>query len=283
MIVFLTLLAAALSAPPALSGTLARATFESTVEAACRRANISAGRVSWLLADSGDGIVPNSRWHDPNQPIPLGSLVKPFAALAYAQGHDFRYPEMECRGRENGCWLPSGHKRIGIVNALARSCNSYFRQLSQAIQPAQIEALTRRFGLTPPPAEAPAAAYLGLGPDWKIAPIDLMRAYRELPRRSQQPGVAAILVGLREAARNGTASGISAGHADMLAKTGTAPCTHTGLAPASNGDGFVILLGPANQPRRTLLLRVHGVPGRVAAGLAGDVWRQLTATAGVPQ
>ena len=39
--------------------------------------------VSFLFLDARSGTVLASHWDDPNQPIPLGSLIKPFIALAY--------------------------------------------------------------------------------------------------------------------------------------------------------------------------------------------------------
>ena len=268
---------------PLFSGDLPSITLQPVVESAARQANISPRRVSWLLMGPTTDAVIDSRWRDSAAAIPPGSLVKPFAALAYAQGHDYRYPRYECRGDETGCWLPAGHKQIGIVDAIAHSCNSYFRELSKQLLPARIEGLARRFGLTPPP-DAPSESYFGLGSAWRIAPLDLARGYQELLRRRQQPGAAPLIEGMRKACRGGTASsvGAKAGSMEMLAKTGTAPCTHRDLLPAVDGDGFVILIGPADNPRHTLLMRVHGVPGLVAADIAGSVWKQFTAGGRAP-
>ena len=71
-----------------------------------------------------------SRWDDAGTPIPMGSLVKPFTALAYGEEHQFRYPTHVCLGGAGGCWLPRGHGEIGISSAIAESCNSYFRMLT---------------------------------------------------------------------------------------------------------------------------------------------------------
>lgn len=272
------ILAALLCLAPALAaGDLSGVGLQSAVEAGARRANISPRRVSWLLMDTATNTVIDSRWSDPTAAIPPGSLVKPFAALAYAQGHDYRYPRYVCRGDETGCWLPTGHGRIGIVDAIAHSCNGYFRELSKRLLPARIEGLAQRFGLTPPPPDAPSQSYLGLGSAWRITPLDLARGYHELLRRRQQPGVALLVEGMLQACRVGTASsvGAKASSMEMLGKTGTAPCTHRDLTPAADGDGFVILIGPADNPRHTLLVRVHGVPGLVAAEIAGSVWGQF--------
>ncbi len=71
--------------------------------------------------------VLDARWDDLERPLPFGSLIKPFTALAYADAHRFTYPTFTCRGSADGCWLPAGHGRVGIVDAVAGSCNAYFR------------------------------------------------------------------------------------------------------------------------------------------------------------
>ena len=55
-------------------------------------------------------------------------------------------------------------------------------------------------------------------------------------------------------------------------KTGTAPCLHAHRLP---GDGYAVVLYPAESPRFLLLVQVHGVPGSkaaVTAGRARSVW-----------
>jgi len=74
--------------------------------------------------------------------------------------------------------------------------------------------------------------------------------------------------GLALSAQKGTgkAAGASLPHNAVLAKTGTAPCTHAKKAP---GDGFALVMSPADHPREVLLVRLHGRPGYIAAGVAG--------------
>ena len=48
--------------------------------------------VSFLLLDAHTGRVLASRWNHSDAPIPMGSLLKPFTALAYGEQHDYRYP-----------------------------------------------------------------------------------------------------------------------------------------------------------------------------------------------
>ncbi|MGH9667749.1 MAG: hypothetical protein ACRD9L_25305, partial [Bryobacteraceae bacterium] len=54
--------------------------------------------VSFLLLDVRSGTVLASRWDDAGRAIPMGSLVKPFTALAYGEEHQFRYPTLVCLG-----------------------------------------------------------------------------------------------------------------------------------------------------------------------------------------
>ncbi|MEX2301627.1 MAG: penicillin-binding transpeptidase domain-containing protein [Bryobacterales bacterium] len=240
----------------------------------------SSGEVSCVLSTTGGREVVYSRWADYNQPVPVGSLVKPFTALAYAASHGGRFPRIECKP-ESGCWLPSGHGAVGIEQAIGYSCNAYFRSLSEQLQARDLAPVTARFGLPAPPLSALPGAYFGLGDEWRLAPVALVRAYEELLRRSAEPAISRVLAGLKLAGEHGTASGVARalGGLGALAKTGTAPCIHTGPSHRSNGDGYALVLYPTDQPRYTLLVRVHGVPGREAANLAGEI---LKVVAGHP-
>jgi hypothetical protein len=229
--------------------------------------------VSLLLLDARTGQIIASRWEDVNQPLPLGSLVKPFAALAYGAGHSFRYPRFQC-SRTSGCWYPPGHGLMNLSQALAHSCNHYFRQLSAEVAVEDLANVTARFGLPAPQAAAGSDAYWGLGEDWRIEPAAILRAYVALSRPPAMPGSAAILQGLAFSARQGTAQGVGAAlrQAPALAKTGTGPCVHRQNA---GGDGFVAVLSPADQPRYALLVRVHGKTGRRAAEIGGAMLQVL--------
>ena len=50
--------------------------------------------ISFLLLDAHTGRMLASRWERIDSPIPLGSLVKPFTALAYGDLHGFHYPAL---------------------------------------------------------------------------------------------------------------------------------------------------------------------------------------------
>ncbi len=228
--------------------------------------------ISYLLLDIRSGVTLASNWDGAKSPVPVGSLLKPFTAIAYAEAHHFRFPQHTCTA--GACWLPRGHGRLGIVRATALSCNAYYTQLAAQVSPAQVAEVARRFGLKGPRIGASPEELIGMHSTWGEAPQAIARAYAELLGRRTQPGVKDIVEGMAEAARDGTAAGI--GHPvarpAALAKTGTAPCTHKKHAP---GDGFVVVAWPADAPRYLLLARQHGVPGARAAFTAGRMLRAL--------
>ena len=229
--------------------------------------------ISYLLLDAHTGALLASRWPQPDQPVPVGSLIKPFTALAYGESHAFKFPEHVCSGKQ--CWLPHGHGRLDLSAAIAYSCNSYFRSLAAGLSPGALARVLDDLGLPALP-HLTSAAFVGFGDDWTVPPLALARAYAALAARSDQDGVRPILAGMQMSAREGTGKAIGAALAGSpaLAKTGTAPCVH-GTAP---GDGYSVTLYPADSPRLLLLVRVHGTPGSHAAITAGQMLHALLET-----
>ncbi len=209
--------------------------------------------MDWIAI--GPGAKMDVHWPDADRAIPVGSLVKPFLAMAYPGD----FPEFTCTGKK--CWLARGHGRLKFRRALAVSCNEYFLNLARDADPG---AAAAKFGIPAPSDDSPEAR-IGLGTAWKISPIALARAYAELAKRSGEPRVAEILDGLRMSAESGTASAIGRG---FFAKTGTAPCVSE---PHDAGDGFTAVIAGD----RVLLVRIHGVPGAEAAKSAKQILRTL--------
>jgi cell division protein FtsI/penicillin-binding protein 2 len=232
------------------------------------------GDISFLLLDAHTGHVLAARWDSLDSPIPMGSLLKPFAALAYAELHDDQYPTHTCRGTATGCWLPRGHGEVNLTAAIAHSCNSYFRMLTADLTAADVSPTVTRFGLDRPRQDATGAELAGLGNRWRTSPLRLARAYLELVRQRQRPGVSQILDGMALSALRGTGAEVHRAFPvrSVLAKTGTAACTHSRHSP---GDGFAVVLTPAENPEFLLLVRVHGVPGARAARTAGQMLRRI--------
>jgi cell division protein FtsI/penicillin-binding protein 2 len=222
----------------------------------------------YLLLDAA-GTPLATRWPGTEVPFPAASLIKPFTALAYGFAHRYTYTEFKCT---TGCWLAGGHGRIGVSDAIAQSCNSFFEQAAAGLDPT---AAWQPYGLRPPNPPTPWAL-AGEHGIWQPEPFALLQAYLTLARRRDEPGVAPVVEGLRRAARIGTAGAIgrALGSATAaLAKTGTAPCTHSRKA---TGDGLTVALYPESRPRYALLVRKHGVPGFMAAQTAGRILHRLT-------
>jgi cell division protein FtsI/penicillin-binding protein 2 len=230
--------------------------------------------ISFLLLDARSRELLASRWDRPDIPIPTGSLAKPFAALAYGGHHDFQYPSHTCRGTPTGCWRPGGHGDVDLVSAIAFSCNSYFRVLTEDLNAADLSQTADHFGIEPPDHSATGMELAGLGPRWRISPLHLVRAYLDLLRKRDNPAVSQILAGMARSAREGTGAEVDRAIAPRgaLVKTGTAPCTEARPAP---GDGLAVVFAPAQEPRILLMVRVHGVPGSRAARVAGQMVRRI--------
>jgi len=234
----------------------------------------SAPGVSFLLLDAHTGQLVASRWEHPEIPIPMGSLAKPFTALAYGEHHGYRFPTHTCHGTASGCWRPQGHGTLNLTSAITYSCNSYFRALAANLDREEVSATASRFGLESPDDGTSGPALAGLGGDWRTSPEHMAMAYVGLLRHRDDPTIAQILDGMAASARLGTAAEVdrALSFKYALAKTGTAPCTHSSHAP---GDGFTLAMFPADAPRVVLLVRVHGVPGAEAAKTAGKMLRRI--------
>jgi hypothetical protein len=226
--------------------------------------------LSYLLLD-GDGRVVAQRWERSERDVPVGSLLKPFLAVAYGKTHR-TFPRFRCTGKKT-CWLARGHGTLQIREAIAFSCNSYFRQLVAGAGPSFAKAF-EGFALHSSgerPINDPA--------NLTAEPLALAKAYLALAHRQRDPEVLPVMQGLRLSAQQGTgkAAGAALPHLSALAKTGTAPCTHVKKAP---GDGFALVMVPADRPRSVLLVRLHGRPGFMAAGIAGRMIAAVEGEAG---
>lgn len=208
---------------------------------------------------------------DPERPIAVGSLQKPFVARAWAAAHPgAASPRFRC-DPGSGCWLPAGHGEVGLTRALALSCNTYFRRLAAATPMAGLDASLRAAGFTRGPRSAEEAIGLpgGDGP-LRVAPAALLAAYAALTRAPWpvgEPIRGEVLAGLREAGLDGTAQAL--GRRGYWAKTGT--------VPASDGDplrtcGLALAVDDAGWG---ILARLEPGTGREAAAAMADALARL--------
>jgi cell division protein FtsI/penicillin-binding protein 2 len=217
--------------------------------------------ISFLALD-GSGQVVAERWPDSERQVPIGSLIKPFLALAYGRTHQ-AYPEYVCVGKKT-CWLNRGHGKVDIRKAIEFSCNSYFHQLVNGAQPGFAQDTLKAFGLDDTSQNDISIL------ESRAAPLTLARAYLELAQDRHEPAAQEVLQGMSLSAQQGTAkaAGAELGWMSPLAKTGTATCTHPNKAP---GDGFAVVIAPSDHPHIVLLVRLHGRPGSMAAAVAGQM------------
>lgn len=180
-------------------------------------------------------------------PAPVGSLVKPLGLLAWSRGHAGRQPpRVRCfSGGPPACWYPPGHGVLDLTEALAVSCNAWFRGLAEQVSPEALRAACLDLGWPPPPDHAgdPDArrALVGLDAHHRVSPLRALaglsalwdgRLYRPgpgVPLRLDDPDLppgfrAQLRAGLRRAATQGTgrAAGRWPGLAGLACKTGTA-------------------------------------------------------------
>jgi cell division protein FtsI/penicillin-binding protein 2 len=247
------------------------ALFSQSASAALNR-QFGSSNLSWILLDrSGRTLAQN--WPEPDTSIPPGSLLKPFIALAYGQQNNFAFPHVHCAGTKDRCWLPRGHGAPGLEDALAQSCNAYFLSLAARLDAVRATAVFTRLGLAGPPRDATPATLIGLSSAWRETPLALAHAFLALVN-DDQPTPNRVALGMRMAARTGTASALDSalGAGAVLAKTGTAACTHH---PRAAADGYSVALYPAGQPRVLLLLRMHGATGAQTSKRAAAMLRAL--------
>ena len=191
-------------------------------------------RGDYLIHDIEKKVTETGHWRGEAVAFDPGSLVKPFLAAEWAKAHGSRFPVQDCTPADH-CWRPKGHGSLGIEQALAQSCNTNFGKLSP-------------------------------GPHPPMTASELIRGFADLVQRTGQPGVPAILRGMAESARTGTAKALRGG---VLAKTGTAHC------PRDPGDGLVVVIFPVVAPRFIVLARVHGTTGAVAANQLAPLIAEL--------
>jgi cell division protein FtsI/penicillin-binding protein 2 len=213
--------------------------------------------VDWLAFDLAHQAE-QCTWSDARASICMGSLLKPFLALAFISTHT-HFPIRYCAGARSGCWHAGGHGRQDIVAALANSCNTYFLGLANSIERAALETVALNYGLRTPDRTLTAANLIGLSAGWPQPPRSVLKAFATLAMNSRDERVRTILAGMARCADSGTAR--AAGFR-CFAKTGTAPCSHK---PAAPGDGFAVAIYPPDQPRQVILLRQHGTTGAMAA------------------
>lgn len=213
----------------------------------------------WLAMGVG-GDIRDSNWPDADRHVSLGSLLKPFLAVAFLATNR-EAPVVECRGTADGCWFARGHGRQDIVSALANSCNVYFLELAARVNRAALDSMCLSYGLAVPARNWQGSRLIGLGEGWPQTPLAAARAFGALGRDSQAQSVQAVLAGMAQCARSGTGRSVNW---PCYAKTGTVKCSHV---RGDHIDGYIAAIYPLGQPRSVILAMRHGATGANAASL----------------
>ncbi|HBY62229.1 MAG TPA: hypothetical protein DEH78_20605 [Solibacterales bacterium] len=225
---------ASLFAAAAATLALPAATLD---EAASRAMGTRQGVIVILDARSGRVLGGHRLEAAARRAAKPGSTLKPItlASLLAAQKQP---PSLPCQGHA---------APLGPAEALAYSCNSYFKELSQRIDPGSYARTLTKYNINPAAAatlEQRQAQAIGEGGE-RVTPMQLAESYRRLAQLTPTP----VLDGLIGAVKYGTARLAAAPGMDVAGKTGTATAddlsyTHgwfAGWAPARNPEIVVVV------------------------------------------
>jgi cell division protein FtsI/penicillin-binding protein 2 len=228
------------------------------------------------------------------KPYPPGSLMKVFTTIAFYQQSGNHFPVFQCPATlasdPAGCWDRHGHGEVHITDALAHSCNVYFRQLAEKVSPETFQQTLKAFQLPEKLQQEKNIRKIMTGStiDWTVSPMLLLRAYCSMfnggslyGTQNQAAGTvvldrslrAILQQGLTESSQKGTsleARKIS-GHT-LLGKTGTSLLWEDGKVSWRGTQGWWIGLYPVQKPEIAVLTFVPNGRGATdAAPLGGKV------------
>jgi len=251
-------------------------------------------------------------------PRSLGSLVKPFLLLAYLNercsglasnlsealpcpsedsASAVPAPLQPCAGRATPqcpvvCWYKPGHGSLGLIRALAVSCNQFFYQLSKHTSPEALLNTMAALGVHTSgdlggAAPLPPETMIGLDSNLRLVPLQVLKAYATLifgvpygragDFASSALARTILLSGLRLGAAEGTSTLAQRElppHHFLLGKTGTSPALRAGRYLRSMTDGWFLGFYPAAQPVLAIVVYYPGGLGaKEAAPLGGQVIR----------
>jgi penicillin-binding protein 2 len=245
-----------------------------------------------LVSDVGSGAllggVHTDRAMLPGyQPASLFKLAIAVAALNSGRiTPAFRY---RCRGIDTiggvvyRCWDHRGHGVIGFRDAIAHSCNLYFRQIARRLSRSEILASARLLGMIGQ-GERDGEIRLNdsnlLGEAFIVAPMQMLNTALTLASRGgRTPGglrlfddlYRPLYDGLKNCVNDGTASGARSSRTVIAGKTGTADL------PGISGQtvGWFIGFAPAESPRYAVCVMLKRGRGSDAAAIARKVLEKL--------
>lgn len=221
-----------------------------------------------------------------------GSLFKLAIAFAALRSGSFdRSYTYSCAGKDTiaggvqWCWNHHGHATIGFRQAIALSCNLYFRHVARMLTTNQIAQAARSIGMMP--ADADAAGTLNaindstlLGNAFAVSPERMLQVALALGTRGRlSPGgldlsgaaYRPLYDGLRECARTGTGKEAWSPRFSVGGKTGTSEVPG---APHRT-IGWFIGFAPFDRPKYAVVVMYRGARGAEAATLARKALEKL--------
>ncbi len=226
-----------------------------------------------MLVDATGRLIASQHDDVLDTPMLVGSIMKLVTLVAArASGVADEATRIDCGrllrldGRTLDCvHAPPGHA-LDAREAIAQSCNTYFVTVARRLSRSALSEAAVSLGLPPVPEQAslPLAA-IGLD-GARASPRRWLTAIRRLVAQEQtRRGTSAVLDGMRDAARVGSAASLAEQGIDVFAKTGTAPMPGGGTA------GLVVVIAP--RTNRAVIVVAPGASGHDAAEIAGRVLR----------
>jgi penicillin-binding protein 2 len=212
--------------------------------------------------------------------LPPGSTLKPLVLLALLESRLLRPDEVyACPGllrigdRRMTCSHPRLSVPLDIAKVLAYSCNCAIAHYVPRIAPGDLRIALRHYGLDGPASTIATATsvaslqLLALGEEGvRVTPLELLRSYRVLARRSAETALAPIVSGLEGAVAFGTAQNARVEHVQVAGKTGTV------RADSGNHYGWFVGFAPSRNPA---VVAASLVPGRSGGADAAPVAAEL--------
>lgn len=243
-----------------------------------QRTAAGAGAAYRVIALPSGRVIAEARPDILATPVAPGSLMKLVTVVALAEsGHEPGQVRLVCArnatvdGVAVPCVHPDLHRPLNAGEALGYSCNAYFAAVSRRLSRPAFDSVLIRLGLPPLPAGTPLqSASLGLA-GVRATPAQLLEAFLRLAgsSRHEVPVPAAarrvLRAGMELAARDGTASALSAAGFNGMAKTGTAPMPGGGYA------GMVAAIVNTERPTHAVVVVAPGAAGSDAAAIAAEL------------
>jgi cell division protein FtsI/penicillin-binding protein 2 len=213
-----------------------------------------------------------------------GSLFK--LAIAVAALESSARPEAthDCDGLDTiaghayRCWTAAGHGSLDLDDAIARSCNLYFRRIAAPLSRSTILARAHALGLVAR-EDAPSltdANLLGEAAD--VTPEMMLRTALALASRGRlapsplqlaSARYRPLYAGLRECVRIGTARSAWSSRIAIAGKTGTIE------RGAGRHAGWFIGFAPIERPRYAIVVLDRSGMGSDAASIAREILEGL--------